>query len=47
MFCSLYVYLKAPQSFLKIKYAVKMGRKGRADIAFQGFYFMDSDEFIL
>lgn len=27
MFCSLYVYLKAPPSFLKIKYAVKGGEK--------------------
>lgn len=27
MLCSLYVYLKAPQSFLKIKYAVEGGEK--------------------
>lgn len=27
MLCSLYVYLKASQSFLKIKYEVKWGEK--------------------
>ena len=37
MLCSLYVYLKAPQPFLKIKYAVKGGEKGKEDTAFQGF----------